>query len=144
VPAFITGLVLNFAAYGWLGLKTALLGAGLGFTLLVSFAVIRALGMGDLKLVVALGAILGPRPLVAVLFVTVLLNGLIAVAMIIRQRRVGQTVRNMGHMIGAVLSLHLPGSDLTIDNPELVKVPFGVAFEAAVILYIAGQIWKIL
>ena len=118
------------------------MGGGLGFILLLPFAVIRALGMGDLKLVVALGAILGSRPLLAVLFVTVLLNGLIAVAMIIRQRRVGQTVRNMGHMIGAMLSLHVPGSDLTIDNPELVKVPFGVAFAAAVILYTAGQIWK--
>jgi len=110
--------------------------------LLLPFALARGLGMGDLKLVVALGAILGPQHLIVVLFATILLNALIAVAMMVQKKRVRQTLRNLGHMLAAFLSLHLPGPDLTIDNPELVKVPFGVACALAVILYTASQAWK--
>jgi hypothetical protein len=44
-------------------------------------------------------------------------------------------------MLAAVLTMHLPGPDLTLDNPELVKVPFGVAVAIAVILYTSRQAW---
>jgi len=37
--------------------------------------------------------------------------------------------------------MHLPGPDLTLDNPDLVKVPFGVAVAIAVILYSSRQVW---
>jgi hypothetical protein len=44
-------------------------------------------------------------------------------------------------MTAAFLSFHLPGQDLTIDNPEAVRVPFGVAAAIAVLLYTASQQW---
>jgi len=142
VPALLLGIGLNTFVGGWPGARSSLLGAGLGFVLLLPFALARGLGMGDLKLVVALGAILGPQHLIVVLFATILLNAIIAVAMMVQKKRVRQTLRNLGHMLAAFLSLHLPGPDLTIDNPELVKVPFGVACAVAVILYTASQAWK--
>ena len=142
LPALLLGIGINTVAGGWPGARNSLLGAGLGFVLLLPFALARGLGMGDLKLVVALGAILGPQHLIVVLFATILLNGFIAVAMMVQKKRVRQTLRNLGHMLAAFLSLHLPGPDLTIDNPELVKVPFGVACALAVILYTASQAWK--
>ena len=44
-------------------------------------------------------------------------------------------------MFAAFFSLHLPGTDLTLDNPEAAKVPFGVAAAIAVLLYTAFQQW---
>lgn len=143
-PALVLGIALQSWASGWTGAKSALLGAALGFGLLLPFALIRGIGMGDLKLVTALGAFLGPQALISVLIVTIFLNGLIAMIMIARQHRVRQTLHNLAHMLGAFFSLHLPGSELTIDNPQLVKVPFGVAFAIAVILYTATRAWRIL
>jgi len=143
IPGLVLGIGLNSAVSGWPGARSALLGAALGFGLLLPFALIRGIGMGDLKLVTAMGAFLGPHTLISVLIATVLLNGLIALIMIARQHRVRQTFQNLAHMLGAFFSLHLPGSQLTIDNPELVKVPFGVAFALAVLLYMATRAWGI-
>jgi hypothetical protein len=45
-------------------------------------------------------------------------------------------------MLAAFFTLHLPGPDLSLDNPEALKVPFGVAVAVAVILYSARQAWS--
>ena len=143
VPALALGIALNSWARGWSGTRDALLGAALGFALLLPLALVRGIGMGDLKLVTAVGGILGPARLIDVLLVTVLLNGLIALVMIVWKRRVLETLRNLGRMAGALVSLHLPGPELTIDNPQLVKIPFGVAFAVAVVLFTARKFWEV-
>jgi prepilin peptidase CpaA len=141
VPGLALGIATNSWLRGWPGTKDALLGAGLGLALLLPFVLINALGAGDWKFAGALGAFLGPQNLLTVLLLGVLVNGLMAVIMVIRKKRVRETVRNLGRMLGAVLTMHLPGPDLTLDNPELVKVPFGVAVAIAVILYTGRQAW---
>jgi prepilin peptidase CpaA len=141
VPALVLGIATNSWLRGWPGTKDSLLGAGLGLALLLPFVLIHALGAGDWKFAGALGAFLGPQNLLTVLLLGVLINGLMAVIMVIRKKLVRETVRNLGRMLGAVLTMHLPGPDLTLDNPELVKVPFGVAVAIAVILYASRQVW---
>jgi prepilin peptidase CpaA len=140
-PAIPCAVVLHSIASGWQGAKLSLLGTALGLGLLLPFVLIRSLGGGDWKLIGGLGAFFGPQKLMQVLIFTLLINGLMALVLIIWKRRVGQTVRNLGHMTAAFLSFHLPGQDLTIDNPEAVRVPFGVAAAIAVLLYTASQQW---
>jgi prepilin peptidase CpaA len=115
----------------------------LGFALLLPFALIKSLGMGDLKLVTALGGFLGPQRLLLVLFVTILVNGLMALFLVIWKKRVRQTLHNLGHMLAALFSFHLPSPQLTLENPESLKVPFGVAVAVAVILYTVRQAWGV-
>jgi len=141
VPALALGIAINSVLHGWPGAKSSLLGAALGLGLLLPFVLIRSLGAGDWKLVGALGAFLGPAHLIAVLFATVLVAGVMALALIVYKGRVRQTLRNMGHMIASIFSLHLPGPAVSLDNPEALKVPFGVAVAVAVILYSARQAW---
>ena len=143
VPALALGIAANSWVRGWPGAKDSLLGAGLGLALLLPFVLIRILGAGDWKFVGALGAFLGPQNLLTVLLLGILVNGLMAIIMIIRKRRVRETARNLGRMLAAFLTMHLPGPDLTLDNPDLVKVPFGVAVAIAVILYTSRQVWGI-
>jgi prepilin peptidase CpaA len=143
VPGLVIGIAANSIAGGWSGAKDSLLGAALGFALLLPFALIKSLGMGDLKLVTALGAFLGPQRLLLVLFVTILVNGLMALFLVIWKKRVRQTLRNLSHMLTALFSFHLPGPQLTLDTPESLKVPFGVAVAVAVILYTVRQAWGV-
>ncbi len=142
VPGLVLGIVFNTAAWGWAGGKNSLLGAGLALALLMPLVVVRSLGAGDWKLMGAIGAFVGWRNLLTVLAATLLVNGLVALGMIIRRRRVLQTLRNLLHLLAAFLSLHLPGRELTLDNPDAVKVPFGVSAAIAVILFSIGQLWS--
>jgi len=135
VPGLALGIAVNTLALGWTGAKTSLEGAGLGLLLLLPFVLLRALGAGDWKLAGSFGAFLGPDTLITVLLVAVLVAGLMALALVIWKRRFLQTLRNLGHMLAAFLSLHLPGPEVSLDNPESLKIPFGVALALAVVLY---------
>lgn len=141
VPGLLAGLTLNALGWGWPGVRESLLGAGLGLVLLLPFVLVRSLGAGDWKLAGAVGAFFGPQRLIAVLFVTILMAGVMAVVLIIWKKRVRQTLRNMWRILAAFFTLHLPQPDLSLDNPAALKVPFGVAMAAAVVLYTIGQVW---
>jgi len=143
VPALAVGIASNSLAWGWSGTKSSLLGAGLGLLLLLPFVLIRSLGAGDWKIVGAVGAFLGPQSLITVLAVTILVAGVMAVILIVWKKRVRQTARNLGRMLGAMVTLRLPGPELSLDNPEALKVPFGVAVAVAVILFVAQQAWGV-
>jgi prepilin peptidase CpaA len=139
VPGLVVGVAVNTAVHGWPGLKTSLLGAGLGLVVLLPFVLIRALGAGDWKLTGALGAFLGPGLLGTVLIGSMLVAGVMALALVVYKGRLLQTLRNIGRMLGAFLRLHLPGPEVSLDNPESVKVPFGVAMALTVVLCGVGR-----
>ena len=143
VPGLVVGIALSSVAAGWAGARSSLLGAGLGLALLLPFVLIRSLGAGDWKLAGALGAFLGPQRLIDVLLVAVLVAGVMAAILIVWKKRVRQTLRNLWRILAAFLSLHLPDSEVTLDNPEALKVPFGVALAVAAIFYTAGKAWGI-
>src|SRR5437879_4642008 len=140
VPGLVLGVVVNSLASGWPGAKAAVLGALLGVALLLPFVLIKSLGAGDWKLVGALGAFLGPGPLVTVLVVAIFVAGVMAMALIIYKRRVRQALRNVGRILAALFTLRLPASDLSLENPESLKIPFGVAVAFAVVLYGMQQV----
>jgi prepilin peptidase CpaA len=142
VPALAAGILVNTVALGWPGARQALLGAGLGLGLLLPFVLLKSLGGGDWKLMGALGAFLGPARLITVLVITVLAAGVMAVLLVIWKKRIGQTLRNVGHLLASLMTLHLPGPELSLDDPHSLKVPFGVAVAVAVVLYTVRQAWS--
>ncbi len=133
VSGFGAGVAVNTILYRWPGLKAALLGTLLGLGVLLPFVLIRSLGAGDWKLAGALGACLGPRQLLSVLVATILLAGVMALAIVIWKGRVQQTLSNIAHMLAALLSLRMPGPEVSLDNPQSAKIPFGVAMALAVL-----------
>jgi prepilin peptidase CpaA len=142
VPGLLIGIAVNAWIYRWAGTKNALLGAGLGLILLLPFVVIRSLGAGDWKLMGALGAFLGSQRLIAVLLGTILVNGIMAVIMVIWKRRVKQTLRNMVSLAGSLLTFHLPGPEVSLDHPDSFKIPFGIGVAITVIAFAASAIWR--
>ena len=139
VSGLVAGVVVNGILAGLPGLKAALLGALLGLGLLLPFVLLRSLGAGDWKLAGALGACLGPRHLLAVLVGTILLAGIMALAVVIWKGRLQQTLQNMAHLGAAFFSLRMPAFAVSLDNPQSTKIPFGVAMAATVVLYGVGR-----
>jgi prepilin peptidase CpaA len=131
VPGLVIGVGLNVAAAGWGGLKTSLLGAGLGLLLLLPFVLLRSLGAGDWKLAGALGS--------------VFVAGVMAAALVIYKRRVRQTLRNIGYLLISLFTFRVPGSEVSLDNPQSLRVPYGVALAFTVVLYGLARIsgWEL-
>ena len=102
-PLILAGLVLGLAGHGWRGGPGLLLScegiAVAGLTLL-PYA-LGGLGAGDVKLLGAVGALMGPTFLLWTLLGTVLAGGLLALAWAARRGVLRETARN------ALLGLHL-------------------------------------
>jgi prepilin peptidase CpaA len=139
VSGFATGVALNTILYRWPGLKAALLGTALGLGLLLPFVWVRSLGAGDWKLAGALGACLGPWQLLSVLMGTILVAGVMALAVVIWKGRLKRTLLNIAHLFAALFSLRMPGSELSLDDPQSTKIPFGVAMAVTVVFYGIGR-----
>ncbi|MFZ1006586.1 MAG: A24 family peptidase [Candidatus Sulfotelmatobacter sp.] len=143
VPGFFIGLAVNTLAGGWLGLKIALLGAGLGLLVLLPFVLVRSLGAGDWKLAGALGAFVGPGVLFDLLMVSVFIAGVMALGLVIYKRRLRQTFRNIGRLLTSMATFRMPDAEVSLDNPQSLKVPYGVALALAVVLFGIWN-WKLL
>jgi prepilin peptidase CpaA len=135
VSGLAAGFVVNTILYRWPGLKAALLGTLLGLGLLLPFVLIRSLGAGDWKLAGALGACLGPRQLLSVLMGTILVAGVMALAVVIWKGRLTRTLLNIAHLLAALFSLRMPGTEVSLDDPQSTKIPFGVAMALAVLFF---------
>jgi prepilin peptidase CpaA len=143
VPGLVVGVVANVVLTGWGGLRTSLLGASLGLALLLPFVLLRSLGAGDWKLAGALGAFTGPGTLVNLLLGSVLVAGIMALVLIIYKGRLIQTVRNIGHILVSLVTFRLPGRQVSLDNPESLKIPYGVALAFTVLLYGIRHVWGV-
>jgi len=137
VPGLLGGLAVNSLAWGWQGTRASLEGAGLGLALLLPFVLLRGLGAGDWKLMGALGAWLGPSRLIVVLVGTVFITGAMAIVQMIRNGRVKETLYHLGILLGILVTFGVWGQrhNLTLDNPGLMKLPFGVAAAVSTVLF---------
>lgn len=140
VSGAAAGVAANTVLGGWVGLKTSLLGLLVGLGLLLPLVLLRSLGAGDWKLAGALGAFSGPTVLIDLLIGSVFVAGLMALALVIYKGRVRQTLRNMGHILVSLVTFQLPGPRVSLDNPDSLKVPYGVALALTVLLYSAAHI----
>jgi Flp pilus assembly protein protease CpaA len=92
----------------------------------------------------ALGAFLGPFMFVYVLLGSILVSGLMAVVEVMRTRRVRQTMRNMYVLVRGFLSFGLrKNPEISLDNPGLLKLPFGVAVAAAMVICYCAARWGV-
>jgi len=140
VSGLLAGIAVNTALFGWAGLKAGLLGVVVGLGLLLPFVLLRSLGAGDWKLAGAFGASLGPRQLMTVLMGTILVAGIMALVVVIWKRRLLQTLRNIIQMLGAFFRLRMPGPEVSLDSPQSIKIPFGVAMALTVLLVGVGRV----
>lgn len=82
LPAALGGLAFHtFAPQGW-GFTTSLAGLAVGFALLLIPFLLGGGGMGDVKLLAALGAWLGPRLMLAAFAVSMVLATVITLAIL--------------------------------------------------------------
>ncbi len=135
VPGLLFGVVVHTVLAGWHGTLFALTGAGLALLILLPLVLLRALGAGDWKLMGAVGAFLGWRLFLFVMFGSIIASGIMAVVQVYRTGRVMETLRNMVILVRGFFAFGLKkNSQISLDNPRLLKLPFGVAVAAATVV----------
>jgi prepilin peptidase CpaA len=141
VSAAVIGVGVSTVLSGWMGLRTSLSGLGLGLALLLPFVLVRSLGAGDWKLAGALGAFTGPGLLMDLLIISVFVAGAMALVLVIYKRRFVETMRNIVHILVSLVTFRLPGTRVSLDNPDALKIPYGVALSFTVLFYGIVRVW---
>ena len=130
----VTGFVFALLLHGLTGsgaLVGGILGAVLGFALSFPMFAVGGMGGGDVKLLTATGAFLGPRRFIIAFLATAIIGGVMGLIAAARQRALTSTLLGMrdvavGTARRAILSS--AGPDLpTLDKPGAIRIPYGVA-----------------
>ena len=142
VPGLFLGITVNSFLTGWHGAKLSLEGAGLALALLLPLVLLRGFGAGDWKLMGAVGAFLGPILFLFVFVGSIFTSGLMAMVAMMRTNRVMATLRNMVQLFRGFVSFGLREKPkISLDNPELLKLPFGVAVAVSTIICFCAGRW---
>lgn len=97
--AALCGLLFHGAASGVPGLVTATSGWATGVALFLPFFLLRGMGAGDVKLLAALGAWLGPMQTIWLALFTSIAGGVMALIVAVSTGYLRTTFRNIGTML---------------------------------------------
>jgi len=117
----------HLAATGWSGLGWAAAGWIVGLLIFLPLFALRGMGGGDVKLVAALGAWLGPGLTVWLCLFTALAGGPIAVIVALSKGYLGRAVGNVwGLLMFWRVAGVQPHPALTLDSPGAPRLPYAV------------------
>jgi prepilin peptidase CpaA len=140
VGGIALGLLANTLTHGISGLLFSLGGFALGFGLYFVLYVIHAMGAGDVKLMGAIGALVGWKNWVAVFVIAAILGGIMAMILIVARNRVKKTVWNMGYLLNEMRrgrAAYMSREELDVKSPQSVGLPHGAVIAVATIFYLA-------
>ncbi len=130
----VCGLVLR-ALEGLAPLAEGVLGAGLGLAIAVVLFGLGAVGGGDGKLLIGVGAFLGHERYVGALLLIAVLGGILGLAEALRRGVILPAALNAAGMIRRWLTLGRGGEARTLESPGAVTVPYGLAIAAGSIVW---------
>ena len=134
-PFLIAGVAASAAMHGWAGLESSVLGFLAGAGVLAPFYLLGGMGMGDLKLMAAVGAWIGPHQVLFAFVFMGLAGGLMALVWAIRGGFVQESLDGTADLIFGFRKRGLrPHATLTLENPTTRKMPYAPAIAAGVVL----------
>ena len=147
IPNWITvsgvalGLGLNSFLYrGLPGLLFALKGLALGFGLYFLLYALHAMGAGDVKLMAAVGALVGWEDWFGIFIVTAILGGIMAGLVMVMRGRIKKTVWNLGYILGEMKhgrAAYVTREELDVKSPKSVGLPHGAVIAVGTVFFLA-------
>jgi prepilin peptidase CpaA len=145
LAAAALGLILNALFFHWHGLGSALLGVGIAMLVYFPLYLLRGMGAGDVKLMMAIGAIAGPSNWFPIFVLTALCGAFFGLCLVVVKRRFHQTLLNCYFLLSEMCHLRAPhrtSPQLDVSSSEALRLPHGVSIAvgsiAAVSIHLAG------
>jgi len=146
VSGLVAGLLLNAFLVGrgsevfsTAGLVFSLKGFAAGFGLYFVLYALHAMGAGDVKLMAAIGALVGWRDWVGIFILTAILGGVAAIALATLRKRLGKTLWNVSFILSEMKSLrpaYLGNEELDVRSKKGLGLPHGAVIAMATLLFI--------
>jgi prepilin peptidase CpaA len=135
----ILGLCLNVYLSGWNGLEAAASGFGLALLIYTPLYLIRGMGAGDVKLMAAIGAIVGPHGWLNIFIATALVGGLVSLLAVVIKKRAHQTLLNLITIVFELAHFRRPAkadARLDIRNPSSLRMPHAISIAVGCIVFL--------
>jgi prepilin peptidase CpaA len=129
VAALLVALVLR-GAMGGGELLLGLAGFGMALLVLVPLFALGGVGGGDVKLLAAVGAFLGPTAFIVALLATAIAGGAMSLAWAIRRGVILPVLFSTGGLLKYVITFGHGGERTTRESPGAVSVPYAIAIAA--------------
>lgn len=135
------GLGLNFAHSGPAGAGASLLGCVLLGGLLVAPFAAGGIGGGDVKMMAALGALVGPRVGLASLVVGMILGGVVMAVHLARRGELGLRTTRIATMVhAAAVTGSIEPLRVSAEDPGQVALPYSVPLGLGTLLVSAAAL----
>jgi prepilin peptidase CpaA len=136
----VLGLALNTFIYqGWPGFRFSLLGLCAGFGAYFILYSMRAMGAGDVKLMAAIGAMVGWQNWFGIFLMTAIVGGLAGLALVLARGRLRKTVFNVGFIVSEMKSgrpAYLKKEELDVRSPKSMGLPHGAVIALGTLCFL--------
>jgi prepilin peptidase CpaA len=139
LSGLILGLGINTLLSGWGGLGAAALGFGLAMLIYTPIYLVRGMGAGDVKLMAAIGAIVGPHDWLGIFIATALVGGIVSLTAVVIKKRTHQTLLNLATILSELLQFRRPAkadSRLDVRNSNALRMPHALSIAAGCIAFL--------
>jgi prepilin peptidase CpaA len=141
VSGVLLGIALNaFIGPPEAGLVFSLAGLAVGFGIYAVLYALRAMGAGDVKLMAAVGALVGYQRWFGIFFITALIGGVMALILVVSRGRLKKTFFNMSFILSEMKSgrpAYLGNEELDVKNKKALGLPHGAVIAVSTVFYLA-------
>ncbi|MDK8181846.1 A24 family peptidase [Paenibacillus sp. UMB4589-SE434] len=124
LTGFVVGVAFHLIGNGWNGLLFSLLGAGVAFVVLVLLYVFKAIGAGDVKLFVAIGAITGMEFSLYSIMYSIVYGGLIGLVILLWKQQFFIRIRGLFGYLFRVAAFRDKEAVTSIAKQKNLQFPF--------------------
>ena len=141
VSGVLAGIALNtFLFQGLPGLVFALKGLFLAFGVYVVLYALHAMGAGDVKLMAAVGSIVGWENWFGIFLVTAVIGGVMSLILVASRGRVKKTLFNVSFILSEMKSgrpAYLKNEELDVKSEKAMRLPHGATIAVGTLFFLA-------
>ena len=126
VAGLLAGLGFSSLIPNGIGPGSSLLGAVTGFAVLLPLYLLRAMGAGDVKLMAAVGAFLGPNPALGAALLTFAAGGVLSLTVALWSRSLIRVLNNL-RLMGMVVLIGRSSGIAMRDVQTTGRLPYALA-----------------